>query len=77
MTRKRIICIVLCVFFLLIGVATTTRDHIWRRKLDDVDRQIQQLETRRDSLIQTVDALEKRCEELGHRISEQENTRGD
>jgi hypothetical protein len=67
----------ICAFFLLIGAATSTRQHVWEVRLESVDWDIQQLETRRNSLIQAVDELERRGKELENRISEQENTKGD
>lgn len=76
-TRKRILTVAACVFFLLVGGATTTRQHVWKSHLEGVDRDIQRLEERRIALTQTVADLERRCEDLKSRIIEQENAKGD
>ena len=77
LTRKRILTVAACVFFLLIGVATTTRNKVESLDITYVDWDIQQLEARRNSLKLIVDELEQRCKELENRISEQENMQGD
>lgn len=77
MKRKRIITIIVCIFFLTIGLATSTRQDGWRHSLNDVDRDVRRLEERRDLLEQTVAELERRCEEMKNRVSEQENVGDD
>lgn len=77
MKRKRILTIIVCAFFLTIGLATSTRQDGWRHRLNDVERDIRRLEERRDSLVQTVADLEHSCEEQKSRISEQEISGGD
>lgn len=77
MTRKRILAVLVCLFFVLVAVATHTMQDFWKYKMDSVDNELRQLEERRDSLIKAVDELERRCQELQTQISEHENEKND
>lgn len=74
---KRVLTLVVCVFFLLVGSATSKKPDNAENKCRQVEYDVQRLEVRRDELQATVDELEQRCKELENRISEKENATGD
>lgn len=77
MARKRILTVFICMFFLLVGMATSTRHHSVEGEWIRVESEVRRLETRRDALEAAVEELERRCSDLEQQISEHENTAGD